>query len=138
MDVDDVLALQFVNVAVRKQAVEQQKAQIGDARFRKRRQALRALHTHLPVRSLDSASDHAAHVTLQFPATISISNGRDGTMEDENVGVGNLSAERFGIQGDGGLPVGFGLGIRGVRPSRTRAQASVTMPVTPSTKVSQG
>src|SRR5262249_40403864 len=50
MNIDDVFALQVVNVgAIWKQAVEQQEAQIRDAGLRKRRQTHETLHTHLPV-----------------------------------------------------------------------------------------
>jgi hypothetical protein len=71
-------------------------------------------------------------------------------MEDENVGNGLIyqqSGFAFKASPGGGEPKMFGRSVAyiggtsgnlGVRPSRTRPQASVTMPVTRSTKVSQG
>ena len=48
MNVDDVPALELVNVArVREQAVEKQEAEIGDSGLRKRRQAHESLQNRL-------------------------------------------------------------------------------------------
>ena len=154
VNVDDVFALEVVNVrAVRKQPVEQQEAQIGDARFRKRRQAHETLHTHLPVPADRFDPKRLRSRGLRSRGKVRHRQSRTdetGAMEDENVGVSPIyqqSGSAFKASPRRryaeiawplrSLHQGTS-GNRGVRPSRSRSQASVTIPVTPSTKVSQG